>query len=62
LNLSAENDTGGPVERQRLVSTARAEWNFRKLKMTFDMGRTVETQGDFRRAPALLQLQARREF
>ena len=62
LNLSAEIDTGGPVERQRLVSTARAEWNFRKLKMTFDMGRTVETQGDFRRAPALLQLQARREF
>ncbi len=62
MNVNAETDTGGPVERRHLVSTVKAEWNYRKLKMTLDMGRTLETQGDFRRAPALLQIQVRREF
>ncbi len=62
VNLNAESDTGGLLERRRLVSTAKAEWNYRKLKMTFDVGRTLETQGDFRRAPVLLQLQVRRDF
>jgi hypothetical protein len=61
-NLSTDTDTGGPVERRRLVTTARAQWNYRKLKMSFDLGRTVETQGDVKRSRALLQMQARREF
>ncbi len=61
-SLSGETDTGGPTERRRLVVTAKAQWTVRKLKISADLGRTVETQGDFRRAPALLQLQARREF
>jgi hypothetical protein len=61
-NLATEVDTGGPVLRRRLVTTVKLDWRYRKLKMTFDLGRTVETQGRFRRAPVLLQMQARREF
>ncbi len=61
-NLNAEIDRGGPVERRRLVATAKAEWSYRKLRLSADMGRTVESQGGFRRAPALLQVQARREI
>ena len=62
VNLNTETDTGGPVELRRLVTTTKAEWNFRKLKMTLDMGRTIETQGDYKRAPTLVQFQVRREF
>jgi len=61
-SLSAETDSGGLVERRRMVASAKAQWNYRKLKLSFDLGRTAETQGDLRRVRSLVQMQARREF
>lgn len=62
VNLNAETDTGGPVERRRIVTALKVDWSFRKLKMSVDFGRTIETQGDFKRVPVVLQFQVRREF
>lgn len=62
VNVNGETDTGGPLERRRLVATTKAQWNYRKLRTTLDMGRTMETQGDLKRVRALLQLQVRRDF
>jgi hypothetical protein len=61
-NLSYENDTGGVVQRQRTITTAKAQWIYRKLNLSFDLGRTVETQGEFKRSRALVQFTARRDF
>ena len=62
VNLNAETDIGGAFERRRIVAALKAYWSFRKLKLWFDFGRTVEIQGVFKRTPVVLQLQVRREF
>jgi len=61
-NVSYETDTGGPVERRRTITSARAQWIYRKLNLSFDLGRTLETQGEFKRSRALVQMTARRDF
>ena len=61
-NLSHEIDTGAQVERRRTIASAKAQWHYRKFNLTFDFGRTVETQGEFRRSRALVQIMARRDF
>ncbi len=62
LNASRESDTGGPVARRRRIETVKAQWRYRKASVSFDLGRTLETQGDFRHSRALVQILARREF
>jgi hypothetical protein len=61
-NFTGETDTGGVLERRRTVTTGKAQWNYRKLKLSFDLGRTLETQGGYTRSRALVQMLARREF
>jgi hypothetical protein len=61
-NLSHEVDMGGVVERRRMITSARAQWIYRKLNLSFDLGRTQETQGEFKRSRALVQVTARRDF
>lgn len=59
---SYENDTGGVVPRRRMITSVKAQWFYRKLNLSFDLGRTLETQGEFRRSRALVQILARRDF
>jgi hypothetical protein len=59
---SSENDTGGVTPRRRLATAVKAQWHYRKLSLSFDLARTLETQGDFRRSRALVQFLARRDF
>ena len=61
-NVSYENDTGGVLERRRMITAAKAQWRHRKMNLSFDLGRTLETQGEFKRSRALLQFMARRDF
>ena len=61
-NATYENDTGGVLQRRRMITSIKAQWQYRKLKLNFDLGRTLETQGDFKRSRALVQLIARRDF
>jgi hypothetical protein len=61
-NVSYETDSGGVSSRRRMITSARAQWIYRKLNLSFDFGRTLETQGDFKRSRALLQMTARRDF
>jgi hypothetical protein len=59
---SYENDTGGLLQRRRMINTVKAQWIYRKMNLSFDLGRTIETQGEFRRSRALMQVTARRDF
>ena len=61
-SLSQEKDSGGVLERRRMITAARAQWIYRKLNLSFDLGRTLETQGEFKRSRALVQMSARRDF
>jgi hypothetical protein len=61
-NVGVENDTGAAVPRRRLIESVKAQWRYRKASLTFDFGRTLETQGDFKRTRTLVQLVARRDF
>jgi hypothetical protein len=59
---SYEQDTGGSVARQRTTGSAKANWRYRKLTLSFEMSGTREAQGGVERARALVQAQARRDF
>ena len=61
-NVSYENDTGGLMPRWRTITSLKAQWLYRKMNLSFDLGRTLERQGDFRRARALAQALVRRDF
>lgn len=61
-NASFESDTGGVVPRQRTIASMRAQWLYRKLNLSVDLVRTLETQGEFRRSRYLAQALARRDF
>lgn len=61
-NYSHETDTGGATPRRRSITSAKAQWRYRKLNVSFDLGRTLETQGEATRSRALVQIMARREF
>jgi len=61
-NVSYENDIGGLMSRRRTITSVKAQWLYRKMSLSFDLGRTLEMQGDFRRARALAQVLLRRDF
>jgi hypothetical protein len=61
-NVSHESDTGAVVERRRTITSAKAQWRYRKFNLSFDLGRTLETQGEYKRSRALVQIMARRDF
>ena len=61
-NMSYERDTGGGVPRTRLLTTARAQWRYRRASVTMDFTRTRETQGAFERNRTLAQILLRRDF
>lgn len=61
-NVSYESDTGGTAERRRMITSAKAQWLYRKMNLNFDLGRTLESQGEFKRSRALVQITARRDF
>jgi hypothetical protein len=60
--VSHESDTGGVTPRRRNITSAKAQWRYRKLNVTFDLGRTLETQGESTRSRALAQIMVRRDF
>jgi hypothetical protein len=60
--VNEETDVGGLVPRRRSSAGMKADWRYRKLRMSMDMGRTVEKHGNARRAPSHVQVQARRDF
>ena len=59
---SHETDTGGPTPRSRSAFSVKTLWSYRKLKVTFDLGRTRETQGFSERTRSGAQLLVRRDF
>jgi hypothetical protein len=61
-NATYEVDNGALVERRRLVESAKAQWRYRKLSLNAEIGRSIETQGDYKRSRAFVQMTARREF
>ena len=61
-NVSHEVDNGGLISRRRTITAVKAQWRYRKLNVSFDLGRTLETQGESTRSRALVQIMARRDF
>ena len=59
---SHETDNGGTVPRSRAVFSVKTLWSYRKLKVTFDLGRTRETQGFSERSRSGAHLLVRRDF
>jgi hypothetical protein len=62
LNAGYENDTGAPIARRRLIQAVKAQWRYRKASLSFDLGHTYETQGDFKRSRTLANFLARRDW
>jgi hypothetical protein len=61
-NASYEYDNGALIPRRRMITSVKAQWQYRKLNLGFDLGRTLETQGEFKRSRTLAQALARRDF
>jgi hypothetical protein len=57
-----EIDTGTPVTRRRAITSAKAQWRYRKFSVTGEFGRTRETQGDFETTRLMVQMLLRRDF
>ncbi len=61
-NLSHESDRGGVVPRQRLLTSLRGQWRYRKFFLSMEFGHTKETQGQYARTRTLAQVFLKREF
>ena len=61
-DASYERDVGAPVARSRTIGSLKAQWRYRKASVTFDLGRTRETQGELDRSRTLMQVLLRRDF
>lgn len=62
LDAHREKDTGMPVETRRTLVTARANWRVRQFRLSFDLTRADEWQGETRRRRLYAQLVMRRDF
>jgi hypothetical protein len=57
-----EIDTGAPVTRRRSIAAARAQWRYRKLALSLELGRTHEVQGELETRRLQVQMLGRRDF
>ncbi len=66
LNLTAtglyERDTGGVDVRERKTVSLKAMWRYRKLSLTADLARTIESQGLYVRDRTMGRLGLRRDL
>ena len=61
-DLSRETDSGGTVPRRRDVVSIKSLWVYRKVRVSFDLGRTREMQGPVERTRSGGRLLMRRDF
>ena len=60
--VSRETDSGGTVSRRRDIASVKSLWVYRKVRVSFDLGRTRETQGPVERTRSGGRLLMRRDF
>lgn len=62
LDGSHERDTGTALVRTRTYLSAKARWRIRQFRMTFDLNRTHDAQGEIERTRTAGTLLLRRDF
>jgi hypothetical protein len=61
-NASRESDTGGVAPRQRLLTSLKAQWRYRRFSLSAELANTRETQGSNARTRAQGQVFLKREI